>query len=329
MKKGLLILSLVLAPLNTLAYSSEVILGGKTIGIDVYSDGVLVVGFYKINGKYNEASTKILEGDYILKVNDVDVNSMNDLTHEIEKHTGESSVILTVRRENNTFNTTLDLKFDSNVYKTGLYIKDSITGIGTLTFIDPANMIYGALGHEIIESNTSSIVEIKTGTIFENNITSIDKSEPGEPGSKNATFNYDNTYGSVITNTNKGIYGDYSISIDNEQLIEVGNKDDIVVGPAIIYTVTNNQEIKTYDIYISSINNNSDTKNLSIEITDKELLKLTGGIVQGMSGSPIIQNDKLIGAVTHVLINSPNEGYGIFIENMLENSDSVYESFED
>lgn len=321
MKKLLLYLAVMSMPINVFAYSSEVILGGQTIGIDVESSGVMVVGFYKIDGSYNVTSPQIIEGDYIVSVNGEEVTNIENMSSLIENST--DSVTLKVRRNDEEFEVILDLVKDGNTYKTGIYVKDSITGIGTLTFIDPETMIYGALGHEIIESNSNSVFEISGGTIFENSITSISKSSVGTPGSKNATFYYDNTYGTIVSNTIEGIYGEYISDTSSYELIEVATSEEVEIGPAIIYTVTDEEKVETYDIYISSINETSDIKNLTIEITDEELLSLTGGVVQGMSGSPIIQNDKIIGAVTHVIVDNPTTGYGILIENMLEVSDTI------
>lgn len=321
MKKLLLYLAVMSMPINVFAYSSEVILGGQTIGIDVESSGVMVVGFYKIDGSYNVTSPQIVEGDYIVSVNGEEVTNIENMSSLIENST--DSVTLKVRRNDEEFEVILDLVKDGNTYKTGIYVKDSITGIGTLTFIDPETMIYGALGHEIIESNSNSVFEISGGTIFENSITSISKSSVGTPGSKNATFYYDNTYGTIVSNTIEGIYGEYISDTSSYELIEVATSEEVEIGPAIIYTVTDEEKVETYDIYISSINETSDIKNLTIEITDEELLSLTGGVVQGMSGSPIIQNDKIIGAVTHVIVDNPTTGYGILIENMLEVSDTI------
>lgn len=322
MKKILLYLAVMSMPINVFAYSSEVILGGQTIGINAESNGVLVVGFYKVDGNYLVSNPQIVEGDYIVSVNGEEVTNIDSMTTLINEYANNESVELVVRRGNKEFSAILNLVTDNGYTKTGMYVKDSITGIGTLTFIDPASNIYGALGHEIIESNTSQMIDITGGSIFENSITSIDKSSSGEPGSKNAAFYYDNTFGTIIDNTIEGIYGEYTASTTDYELIEVADSSEIEIGPAVIYTVTEDETVETYEINITKINSTSDTKNLSIEIVDEELLDLTGGVVQGMSGSPIIQNGKLIGAVTHVIVDNPETGYGIFIENMLETSDT-------
>lgn len=309
---------LLLIPINVFAYSDFIIPGGETLGIEINSKGIMVIGFYQINGKYNKGNPELKPGDYITKVNNIDVYTVDDLTSVIEDNISKSGVKITYNRNGKIKTSNLELVKDDNIYKTGLYVKDSITGIGTLSYIDPETKVFGALGHEIVESNTKSTVEIKSGIIFRNYITSIDKSTNGIPGSKNAKFYYDTTYGRIIKNTNVGIYGIYDAMLPQKDLIEVAEPNEVKIGKAYIETVLNGEEIKQYDINITSINENADIKNISFEITDEELLDKTGGVVQGMSGSPIIQNNKIIGAVTHVVIDNPSNGYGIFITTMLE-----------
>ena len=303
-------------PLNVLAYSDYIYRGGNTIGIEVNTDGILIVGFYQINGEYNKGNPKLKVGDYIKKVNDIEVHSLKELTSAIEKFTSDKEVNITYKRDNKEYTTKLSLIEDDGIYKTGLYVKDSIMGIGTLTYIDPDNLIYGALGHEIIESNSSKLVEIKDGSIFKNTIVSIDKSSIGHAGSKNAKYFYNTIFGNIVKNTNHGIFGKYSSNLDNFELVKVSN--DVKVGKAYIYTVLNGTDIEEYEINITSINENSDTKNITFEITDDRLINETGGVVQGMSGSPIMQNDAIIGVVTHVIVDNPLTGYGLFITKMLE-----------
>ena len=316
--KKILLLLICLFPFNVFAYSNYVIPGGETLGIDIKSDGIMIIGFYKVGGKYNKGDNELRSGDYIIKVNDIDVDTVSNLTEEIEKSVNKESVKLTFKRNKKIKNTNLKLIETNGIYKTGLYVKDSVTGIGTLSYIDPETKIFGALGHEIVESNTSSIVEIKSGTIFKNSITSIDKSTNGIPGSKNAKFEYDSIFGDITKNTIAGIYGIYKVGLPDKELMEVAKKEDVEIGPAKIYTVLSNNTINSYDIDITAINEKSKIKNITFEITDKALLEKTGGVVQGMSGSPIIQNNKIIGAVTHVVIDNVTNGYGIFITTMLE-----------
>lgn len=306
-------------PIQVLAYSSEVILGGNTIGIDIKSEGIMIIGFYKVNGNYLKSDLQ--EGDIILKVGNTTVTTITELTQAIEENLNNDTVNITYKRKNKEYTTNLELERVSGIYKTGLYVKDSIVGIGTLTFIDPSTNTYGALGHEITESNTSKIVEVKAGTIFKNSITSIDVSTDGSPGSKNAKFYYTTTYGDIVKNTKYGIYGNYNANYSENNLIEIATPDEVKIGKATIYTVLDQETIEEFEIEITKINENSDIKNISFEIKDQKLLERTGGIVQGMSGSPIVQNGKLIGAVTHVITDNVKTGYGIFITTMLEESE--------
>lgn len=319
MKKKLIIFLSILSvilPFHVLAYSNYLIVGGENIGIDVKNNGILIIGFYKINNEYNKNNLKI--GDVIKKVNQIEVSSINELTETIEKEQVDNEVTFTIERNKTTKEINFKLIKENNKYKTGLYVKDSITGIGTLTYIDPTTSIYGALGHEILESKTMQTIEVKTGTIFESKITSIDRSSEGNAGTKNAKFNYKNTFGTITKNTESGIYGKYNIELPNKELIEVGNPNEIKTGEAKILTVLEGNQVEEFEINIISIEKNSNIKNIYFEITDKELISKTGGIVQGMSGSPIIQNNKIVGAVTHVIVKEPITGYGIFITTMLE-----------
>ena len=318
MKKIFLYLCILLFPLNVFAYSDRIYRGGNTLGIDVECDGILIVGFYQIEGEYNKGNPNLKVGDYIKKVNGVEVNLLSELTKEVEKNTDKDEVEITYLRNKKEFKTKLKLVKDNGVYKTGLYVKDSITGIGTLTYVDPGTNIYGALGHEIIEGNSSKIVEIKDGRIFKNQIISIDKSSVGHAGSKNAKYFYNTIFGSIYKNTNHGIFGKYSSGLENMELVEVGSSKEVKIGKAYLYTVINDEKVEPFEINITNINEVSDTKNITFEIIDKKLLEKTGGVVQGMSGSPIMQNDKIIGVVTHVIVDNPYTGYGLFITKMLE-----------
>ena len=317
-KLKILLISFILLPLNVLAYSNYIIPGGETLGIDINSNRIRLIEFYPINRKFNKGNPVIKSGDYITKVNGTEVTTVNELTAVIEDNVDDGFVEVTYNRNGKEKTSKLELIKDDDVYKTGLYVKDSITGIGTLSYIDPETKIFGALGHEIVESNTNTVVEIKSGIIFRNYITGIDKSSNGIPGSKNAKFYYDTTYGKILKNTNVGIYGIYENDLPNKELYEVATPDEIKIGKATIYTVLEGEKIKDYSIEITAINETSSIKNISFVIDDEELLDKTGGVVQGMSGSPIIQNDKIIGAVTHVVIDNPTTGYGIFITTMLE-----------
>lgn len=324
-KKKLLIIPLFLItlfPSIVFAYSNKIILGGENIGIKVNSKNVMVVGFYKVGDKYVGEDAGFKVGDLITKINEQEVSSIDEMISIIDKNKDNGTLNVSFLRNNKELTTSLELIKDSNdVYKTGLYVKDQINGIGTLTYIDPNTKIFGALGHEIAEKSTMKRIEIKDGTIFKSDVTGINRSQNGTPGSKEAKFYSDEVYGKVKSNTESGIFGYYTDKLSDDGTIDVAKKDEIKLGYAQIRTVINDNSIKNYDIEILNINRSDSTKNILFKITDSELLKLTGGVVAGMSGSPIIQNDKIIGAVTHVVVNDTQKGYGIFITTMLEEGD--------
>lgn len=311
------LISIISVPNIVFAYTKKVVLGGENIGIKVNSNGVLVVGFYQIDGKNPAKDAGLRIGDRIIKINDTDINIISDLTSSIKDNTEVLEV--TYERNNKIYNTKIKLYKDSNnVYKTGLYVKDKIIGIGTLTFVDPNTKMYGALGHEIMEKTTGTKFEIKDGTIFKSNVTGIDKGTRNSPGGKRASYMLDDTYGTITKNEINGIYGVYNKNIDTANLIEVADSSSIKLGKAYFTTVIKDDTKETFEINILKINKNDATKNIFFEITDEKLLKRTNGVVQGMSGSPIIQDGKLIGAVTHVVVDDSSKGYGIFITSMLK-----------
>ncbi len=315
-----LLLTILLLPSIVFAYSNKVILGGQNVGIEINTQGILIVGFYKVNGIYNQS--KLLVGDYITKVNDKDVNTINELVNEIENNVVDNKVTISYRRDDNVYSTILNLEYKDGVYKTGLYVKDTLLGNGTVTYIDPESKIYGALGHYVVESITNDKIELRTGNIFKSSISSITKSTDGSPGSINTKFYRDYIYGNIKENSLVGIYGNYMEDINTTDLIEVANINEVKLGNAKIYTTLSNNEVKSYDINIIKIDKNNNIKNFYFEVVDDNLLDTTGGIVQGMSGSPIVQNNKLIGAVTHVTIDNVKTGYGVSIITMLEAGDA-------
>lgn len=313
----LLILNII--PINVFAYSDYVIASGKSVGITIKTKGIIVVGLYEVNGISPGHDAGINLGDKIIKIEDEKVNSISEMISKISNYSNKGNIKVTYLRSNKEYNTNLKLILgEDNVYKTGLYVKDTISGIGTLTYIDPGARMYGALGHEIIDKNTSLKVEVKNGKIFKSEVTGITKSTSGNPGSKNAKFYSNVTYGTLNKNTSSGIFGEYKDKMDGK-LYKVAKISEIKTGNAKILTVLKGEEVKEYNIEITKLNrNDSLIKNILFNIIDDELIEKTGGVVQGMSGSPIIQDDKIIGAVTHVVVDNPTKGYGIFITNMLE-----------
>lgn len=313
-----LIISLFL-PLNIFAYSLNIIPGGESIGIKINTDGLLINGFYKVNDEYiGKRTFKI--GDRIIKINGISVNNSEELSGIINENLKNNYVDVEYIRNNSVLNGKLYVEKENNLYKTGLYIKDSIIGIGTLTYIDPVTKIYGALGHEIRESDQTRKVEIKDGDLLTSRVTTIKKSKDGYVGSKNARISYDNKIGTITENTTSGIFGKYINELPNKNTIEVAKFEEIKTGDAYILTVLENNNIEKFNIkIIEKYNKQKDTqKAFSFEITDEKLINKTGGIIQGMSGSPIIQNNKIIGAVTNVVISDVSLGYAISIITMLE-----------
>lgn len=308
---------LLLLPVNTLAYSNYVITGGETIGIEVNSLGIMVVGFYDVNNKSIAKDAGFMIGDRILEVNGNEVSNINEMINNVGEETD-----FTVVRDSKTKHIKLKSDRDaSGILKTGLYVKDRISGIGTLTYIDPESKVFGALGHEILETTTITKFEIKDGKIYDATVNEIVKSRNGRAGEKSARYDRNNLEGTVNKNETSGIYGIYQEDFTDREKMKVGKVSEIKLGEALIRTVVHDNEIEDFEINILNINKDSETKNILFEVVSPTLLELTGGIVQGMSGSPIIQDDKIIGAVNYVIVNDTAKGYGIFITTMLEEGD--------
>ena len=317
-----LIFTLLIIPNYALAYSDYIVAGGENIGIELNSKGVIIVGTYEVNGINPAKEANLRAGDKIIKINDKEVINIEEMLKVIENSNNKSNIKITYLRGNKTNDTSLKLsKSNDNIYKTGLYVKDSISGVGTLTFIDPNTKLFGALGHEIIEKNTGQKLEIKDGKIYSSTVTGITRSDIGKPGEKAARYDSSDIFGNVKENTTSGIFGNYTSTIPDKKLYKVAKEDEVKTGNATIFTVIDGNTIESFAINILRINK-STTKNILFEITDSRLLKNTGGIVQGMSGSPIIQNDYIVGAVTHVVVDDPTKGYGIFITTMLEEAEN-------
>ena len=320
----LLTLSFLIIPKITLAYSDYIIAGGENIGIELNSSGVIIVGTYEVEGNNPAKKANLKNGDKIIKINNQEVTNIENMLEAIENADNKENITITYQRGNEENTTVLELKKDKdNVYKTGLYVKDSITGVGTLTYIDPNTKLFGALGHEIIEKTTGQKLEIKDGKIYSSEVTGVTRSTLGKPGEKSAKYDSNDVFGSVFENTTHGIFGNYTDDIPNKKLYAVGTAEDIKTGEATILTVVDGNTVEEFNINILKVNSNENvTKNILFEVTDENLLKTTGGIIQGMSGSPIIQNEHIIGAVTHVVVDDPTKGYGILITTMLEEAEN-------
>mgnify|MGYP000599419849 FL=1 len=317
-----LMFTLLIIPTYTLAYSDYILAGGENIGIELNSKGVIIVGTYEVNGKNPAKEAGIHAGDKITKINNKEVSSIEEMLNIVEKTTNKENIDITYLRAGKENKTTLRLtKTNDNIYKTGLYVKDTISGVGTLTYIDPNTKLFGALGHEIIEKNTGQKLEIKDGKIYSSTVTGITRSDIGKPGEKNARYDSSNIFGNVKENTTNGIFGNYTSTLPDKKLYKVAKDNEVKMGDATILTVIDGNIVESFGINILKVSTN-EVKNILFEITDSRLLKKTGGIVQGMSGSPIVQDDYIVGAVTHVVVDDPTKGYGIFITKMLEEAEN-------
>lgn len=309
-KIKMFILMLLLAiPIYSYAYSDYVVASGENIGIKINFNGIIIVG------RYDDTNSFLGNGDVITSINNENNINIDSFTKIVSKINNGKVKIGYIRDGKEKYN---DLNIKDG--KTGLYLKDTILGIGTLTFIDPNTKIYGALGHEIINSSTGEIINSKNGNIYDSKVIDIKRSDSGIPGEKNATIDRNSNLGDIDSNTEKGLFGDYSSVINSEKLYKVANKDNIKIGKAYMLTELQNNKVDKYEIEILNINIKDKVKNIIFKITDKRLVDI-GGIVQGMSGSPIIQDDYIVGAVTHVVIDNPLKGYGILITNMLEEAE--------
>lgn len=323
----LVVLFVVLAPLVVSA--RELIPGGQNVGMEIRTNGLIISGTYDVNqngSTYNpEKDSDIKKGDIIIKAENNRVRVVSDLV-DILKSSPKDSITLTILRNDKEIKRNLKIiRSSPNTWKTGLFIKERVLGIGTITFYDPETKTYGALGHEVMDSSTSRIIEVYSGTIFDSKVIGVKKSQNGKPGEKIAELNESIKLGDIVINNRYGIYGNYLNSPENAVKLPSGSQEDVVMGPAEIWTVLNGRKIEKFEIEIITVRkqNSPDAKGMTFKVTDKRLLDATNGIVQGMSGSPIIQNGKLIGAVTHVLVENVNIGHGIYIEWMLMEADKV------
>lgn len=308
---------------------NKVIPCGVPFGVKIFTDGVVVVGISEVKVNQStvnpakEAGLKI--GDVILSINNNTVNSNEEVAKYVQNCNGQS-LTLSVRRENMTFSTEIyPVKSEDSSYKAGLWVRDSSAGIGTLTYYDQDQQVFAGLGHGICDIDTSELMPLRNGDIVPATINGIVKGEKGTPGELRGYFSDQASIGTLLANVNTGVYGTMGNSPVQNEPIKVAMKQQVKPGKAQILTTIDGQTPQYYDIEIESVNykEHTPTKNMIIRITDPKLLETTGGIVQGMSGSPIIQNGMLVGAVTHVFVNEPERGYGIFAENMIEVSSSI------
>lgn len=297
---------------------------GTPFGIKMLTDGVMVTDFGAVNGVYDCISPAeaagIKRGDIITAVNGIDINDSLSLSEAVQETSDICTLEIIREGELMSITATPVLSDEDGEYKLGLWTRDSCAGIGTMTFYDPENNIFGGLGHSVSDVSTGMTLPLLDGEITTVTITDVLKGSDGIPGELRGAFISDSETGTVEINSEYGVFGYSDISPVLNEPMEVAHSDEIKKGRATIYTTVAGMMPKEYDIEIEKIDygSTSASRNMTIRITDKELLSLTGGIVQGMSGSPIIQDGRIIGAVTHVLVNDSAMGYGIFIENMCD-----------
>lgn len=297
---------------------------GKAIGMKMYTKGVLVVGLSEIDGQKPYEKTGIETGDKIVKINNTKINNTDELITCVNSSKGKE---ITITYISNNEEETAELKpvqTGENEYKLGLWVRDAAAGVGTLTFYEPQTGQFGALGHGINDVDTYELIDIANGELVTANIIDIVKGEDGTPGEIRGVIDGGTTIGTISKNTNYGVYGKVEnmakLNTNNKNEIEVANRNEITTGKAQIMCELENGKIENYEIEIQKIfiENNQNNKSMLIKITDKNLIEKTGGIIQGMSGAPIIQNGKFVGAVTHVLVNDSKMGYAVFADLMIK-----------
>jgi stage IV sporulation protein B len=310
---------------------TRVIPGGHSLGVKLRPNGVIVVGFASVtdeNGLKHQPAQEagIQVGDTILMVNNQKIFQAEELSQIVDK---QQSIILSVKRNDKIFDVKVNpIKNNFGLYQIGLWVRDVAAGVGTLTFYDPKTGFYGALGHIITDADTGKIIEVGEGEIIRARVSSISPGKRNQPGEKKGVFiNEERIIGNIIANTPFGIFGKAYQPFENPfySSLPVATVNQVSEGSAKILTVVEGERIQEYDIEIQKIIKQSypNGKGMILKITDSELLSKTGGIIQGMSGSPIIQDGYIVGAVTHVFVNDPTKGYGVFIEWMLNEVNNI------
>jgi stage IV sporulation protein B len=302
---------------------------GRTVGIKLFSDGVMVVGLSEIateNGMASPAAACGLQtGDIITHINSSDVDSIEEVRSLLQSISGEKMSLRVLREEKQVQLTAQAVQCSADgAYKLGAWIRDSMAGIGTTTFYDPENGVFGALGHGINDVDTALLMPLQSGSIMYASVVNVKKGVSGKPGELQGTFEVNRDMGELYANTVGGVFGilsDKSLA-DGMEPVPVARRKDVKTGPAVILSNISGNCVEEYSIEIVRIypDEAGRTRDLMLKVTDPRLLESTGGIVQGMSGSPILQNGAFVGAVTHVLVNDPTQGYGILAEHMLDAS---------
>lgn len=302
---------------------------GNIAGVKLYTSGILVVGMSEIEGVDNKKhkpyeNSGIEEGDSIISIDNTKISTTQDLIDTVNASSGKDLAIEYVHNNATATCSITPVQTSNNEYKLGLWVRDSAAGVGTVTFYDSSTKSFGALGHGITDIDTEELINIESGEFITTQILNIKKGENGYPGRIQGTIDNQTNIGSIYKNTKFGIYGKVSnpsaLRLDSSKEMDVALREEIKEGPATILCNLDGTSPREYNIQIERIfrENNYDNKSMKIKVTDENLLNKTGGIIQGMSGSPVIQNGKFVGAVTHVLVNNPKEGYAVFGDIMLK-----------
>ncbi len=310
--------------LSAAAYDELVALG-HTTGIKLHTEGAIVVGLSDMENNPCR-SAGLTKGDIIKSIDGEKILSNSALKEKVESSDGREMRIEYMRGDETFTSTVTPVKNADGKFCIGVWIRDQIAGIGTLTFFDPDSGKYGALGHGICDSDTGVLVPVENGALMGSEVVGVKRGKEGEPGELEGKYDLNCDFADISKNSEGGIFGNIidKNALKNAKMLPVATKDEIKREKATILSNIEGNTVSEYEIEIEEIyRDGADTKNLLIRVTDPRLLEKTGGIVRGMSGSPILQNGKLVGAVTHVLINDPTRGYGIFIENMLSEAEKI------
>ena len=298
---------------------------GKAVGIKLFSDGVLVVGLSPVEtetgASYPGRDCGLKTGDVITHINGGEVDTIEQVQALVTQSEDEPLTIQAVRGQRQLQLTAAAVENSQGVWQLGVWLRDSMAGIGTMTFYDPDSGVFGALGHGINDVDTSMLMPLESGSIMPASVSEVKKGTSGNPGELHGQFDLTRDLGTLYANTNLGIFGQMPRETVGAAVepVEVATRDQVEIGPATILSNIRGDVVEEFDVAITHLYPTGDgTRGLMVEVSDPDLLSAAGGIVQGMSGSPILQNGRLVGAVTHVLVNDPTRGYGILAENMLK-----------
>lgn len=298
---------------------------GHTIGIKLFAEGVVVIGLAEVKTAQGTvtpaAACGLRVGDVIEEANGAEVASSEQFAALLQSG---GTVDLGISRDGESLTLTAQpVLGEDGAYRLGAWIRDSMAGIGTVTFYDPATGTFGALGHGVTDSDTGMLLPLGDGAVMDATVKAVKRGNAGEPGELKGSFNLTEDMGVLYANTDRGVFGTMDgCGLADGDPVPVAQPGEVHAGAAVILSNVKGDAVEAYDIEITRVLGSADTQNLLLQVTDDRLIEATGGIVQGMSGSPILQDGKLVGAVTHVMINDPQKGYGILIENMLDAADA-------